>query len=68
MTGTKWFLFRNVPRDVSWVQTLGAAALTAFIVQTLTGGDPGDVLRALGLINPVTGKPVAYSLDRVDHE
>ena len=29
--GTKWFLFRNVPRDVSWAQTLGSAALTAFI-------------------------------------
>ena len=34
---TKWFLFRKVPRDISWAQTLGAAALTAFIVQTLTG-------------------------------
>ena len=21
--GTKWFLFRNVPRDISWAQTLG---------------------------------------------
>src|SRR4026207_1231371 len=38
VTGTKWFLFRNVPRDVSWSQTLGSAALTAFIVQTLTRG------------------------------
>jgi len=35
--GTKWFLFRHVPRDVSWAQTLGSATLTAFIVQTLTG-------------------------------
>ena len=34
---TKWFLFRKVPRDISWVQTLGAASLTAFIVQALTG-------------------------------
>jgi quinol-cytochrome oxidoreductase complex cytochrome b subunit len=34
---TKWFLFRKVPRDISWAQTLGAAALTAFIVQALTG-------------------------------
>jgi menaquinol-cytochrome c reductase cytochrome b subunit len=34
---TKWFLFRKVPRDISWAQTLGAAALTAFIVQTITG-------------------------------
>ena len=34
---TKWFLFRKVPRDISWAQTLGAAALTAFISQVLTG-------------------------------
>jgi quinol---cytochrome c reductase cytochrome b subunit, bacillus type len=34
---TKWFLFRNVPADISWAQTLGSAALTAFIVQTVTG-------------------------------
>jgi menaquinol-cytochrome c reductase cytochrome b subunit len=37
VTGTKWFLFRNVPRDVNWMQTLGSATLTAFIVQALTG-------------------------------
>ncbi|MBA2742223.1 MAG: cytochrome b N-terminal domain-containing protein [Actinobacteria bacterium] len=35
--GTKWFLFRNVPRDVSWAQTLGFATLIAFLTQTLTG-------------------------------
>ena len=35
--GTKYFLFRNVPRDISWVHTLGSATLTAFIVQALTG-------------------------------
>jgi quinol-cytochrome oxidoreductase complex cytochrome b subunit len=34
---TKYFLFRNVPRDVNWMQTLGSAALTAFIVQAVTG-------------------------------
>jgi menaquinol-cytochrome c reductase cytochrome b subunit len=34
---TKWFLFRKVPRDISWAQTLGSAALTAFISQVLTG-------------------------------
>ena len=34
---TKWFLFRKVPHDISWAQTLGAASLTAFIVQVLTG-------------------------------
>ncbi len=34
---TKWFLFRKVPHDVNWMQTLGAATLTAFIVQAVTG-------------------------------
>ena len=34
---TKWFLFRKVPHDISWAQTLGSAALTAFLVQALTG-------------------------------
>ena len=34
---TKWFLFRKVPHDISWAQTLGAASLTAFIVQATTG-------------------------------
>jgi menaquinol-cytochrome c reductase cytochrome b subunit len=34
---TKWFLFRNVPGDINWMQTLGAATLTAFIVQAVTG-------------------------------
>ena len=34
---TKWFLFRKVPHDISWAQTLGAASLTAFIVQLITG-------------------------------
>jgi len=34
---TKWFLFRRVPHDISWAQTLGSAALTAFISQVVTG-------------------------------
>jgi len=34
---TKWFLFRKVPSDISWAQTLGAASLTAFLVQAITG-------------------------------
>ena len=33
----RYFLFRNVPRDVNWFQTLGSAALTAFMVQVVTG-------------------------------
>jgi menaquinol-cytochrome c reductase cytochrome b subunit len=34
---TKWFLFRNVPRDSNWFHTLGSATLTAFLVQAITG-------------------------------
>ena len=37
VSATKWFLFRKVPRDVSWAQTLGSATLTAFLVQLATG-------------------------------
>jgi ubiquinol-cytochrome c reductase cytochrome b subunit/menaquinol-cytochrome c reductase cytochrome b subunit len=33
----KYFLFRNVPHDVNWMETLGAATLTAFLVQATTG-------------------------------
>ncbi len=33
----KFFLFRNVPKDISWLQTLGAALITVFIVQAVTG-------------------------------
>ena len=33
----RYFLFRNVPGDINWFQTLGSATLTAFIVQALTG-------------------------------
>ena len=34
---TKWFLFRKVPHDINWMQTLGSATLTAFLVQLGTG-------------------------------
>jgi quinol-cytochrome oxidoreductase complex cytochrome b subunit len=37
ISATGGFLFRKVPRDVSWAQTLGSATLTAFIVQLATG-------------------------------
>ena len=33
----RYFLFRKVPGDTNWFQTLGSATLTAFIVQALTG-------------------------------
>jgi quinol-cytochrome oxidoreductase complex cytochrome b subunit len=35
--GTRYFLFRKVPRDSSWWHTLGSATLTAFLVQLGTG-------------------------------
>ena len=35
--GIRYFLFRNVPSDTNWFQTLGAATLTAFLVQATTG-------------------------------
>ena len=59
--GTKWFLFRKVPRDISWAQTLGSATLTAFIVQALTGSILALYYQPSAAIDPTTGKPVAYS-------
>jgi quinol---cytochrome c reductase cytochrome b subunit, bacillus type len=35
--GIKYFLFRKVPGDTGWAQTLGSATLTAFLVQAITG-------------------------------
>src|ERR1700712_6069086 len=35
--GVRFFLFRKVPGDINWFQTLGSATLTAFLVQALTG-------------------------------
>ncbi len=35
--GVKYFLLRKVPGDTNWMQTLGSATLTAFIVQAVTG-------------------------------
>ena len=42
----KYFLFRNVPKDISWLQTLGASLLTVFIAAGRRPGRPGDVLPA----------------------
>src|SRR3954466_11850367 len=35
--GVRFFLFRKVPGDTNWMQTLGSASLTAFLVQAITG-------------------------------
>jgi quinol---cytochrome c reductase cytochrome b subunit, bacillus type len=59
--GTKWFLFRNVPRDISWAQTLGFASLIAFTIQALTGVVLAMYYKPSSAIDPTTGKPAAYS-------
>jgi menaquinol-cytochrome c reductase cytochrome b subunit len=59
--GTKWFLFRNVPRDISWAQTLGFATLIAFTSQVLTGVILAMYYKPSSEIDPITGKPIAYS-------
>jgi len=64
--GVKYFLFRNVPSDINWMQTLGSASLTAFLVQAITG-----VILAMYYVpsatnDPHTGKPVAWeSIDNI---
>jgi menaquinol-cytochrome c reductase cytochrome b subunit len=69
VTGTKWFLFRKVPRDISWAQTLGSATLTAFIVQTLTGVILAMYYQPSTAIDPVSGKPIAYtSIQHITNE
>ena len=43
---TKWFLFRKVPRDISWAQTLGAAVAHGLHRPGADGRLPRDVLQA----------------------
>jgi menaquinol-cytochrome c reductase cytochrome b subunit len=59
--GTKWFFVRNVPRDISWSQTLGFASLIAFTSQALTGVVLAMYYEPSAVVDPATGKPVAYS-------
>ncbi len=59
--GTKWFLFRNVPRDISWAQTLGFGTLIAFTTQTLTGAILAMYYKPSSEIDVTTGKPIAYT-------
>jgi quinol---cytochrome c reductase cytochrome b subunit, bacillus type len=58
--GVKYFLFRNVPADINWMQTLGSAALTAFLVQTITGVILAMYYDPSAATDPATGKPVAW--------
>jgi quinol-cytochrome oxidoreductase complex cytochrome b subunit len=67
--GTKWFLFRNVPRDISWAQTLGFATLIAFTAQALTGAILAMYYKPSSEIDPITGKPIAYvSIEHITNE
>jgi menaquinol-cytochrome c reductase cytochrome b subunit len=59
--GTKWFFVRNVPRDISWAQTLGFGTLIAFTSQALTGAILAMYYKPSSGIDPLTKKPVAYS-------
>jgi quinol-cytochrome oxidoreductase complex cytochrome b subunit len=58
--GLRYFLFRNVPSDVNWMQTLGSAALTAFLVQAITGVILAMYYVPSATTDPHTGQPVAW--------
>jgi menaquinol-cytochrome c reductase cytochrome b subunit len=58
--GIRYFLFRNVPSDVNWMQTLGSAALTAFLVQAITGVILAMYYTPSAATDPHTGQPVAW--------
>jgi quinol-cytochrome oxidoreductase complex cytochrome b subunit len=67
--GVKYFLFRKVPGDTNWMQTLGSATLTAFLVQALTGVILAMYYKPSATIDPATGKPVAYeSIQRITND
>src|SRR5437773_3969383 len=67
--GLRYFLFRNVPADVNWMQTLGSAALTAFLVQAITGVILAMYYVPSAATDPHTGNPQAYDsiLNITDH-
>jgi quinol-cytochrome oxidoreductase complex cytochrome b subunit len=58
--GVRYFLFRNVPSDINWMQTLGSAALTAFLVQAITGVILAMYYVPSAATDPATGRPVAW--------
>jgi quinol-cytochrome oxidoreductase complex cytochrome b subunit len=58
--GVRYFLFRNVPADINWMQTLGSAALTAFLVQAITGVILAMYYVPSAATDPHTGKPLAW--------
>ncbi len=58
--GVRYFLFRKVPGDINWFQTLGSATLTAFLVQALTGVILAMYYKPAATVDPQTGHAVAY--------
>ena len=58
--GVRYFLFRNVPADINWMQTICSAALTAFLVQAITGVILAMYYDPSASTDPATGKPVAW--------
>src|SRR3974390_2824269 len=58
--GVKYFLFRNVPSDINWMQTLGSAALTPFLLQAITGVILAMYYVPSASTDPHTGQPVAW--------
>ena len=62
-TGAKWFMFRNIPAETSWFQTLGFTAMALFGMQAITGiilamyykPDPNSAYQSIEVItNEVT--------------
>jgi menaquinol-cytochrome c reductase cytochrome b subunit len=67
--GVKYFLFRKIPRDISWAQTLGSATLTAFLVQAVTGVVLAMYYKPSAEVNRLTGNVVAYeSIQQITNE
>ncbi|MEW6583602.1 MAG: cytochrome b N-terminal domain-containing protein [Actinomycetota bacterium] len=60
-TGLTWFMFRNVPKGVSWFQTLGFTAMALFGLQAITG-----IILAM-YYKPDTGTAYA-SIEHITHE
>ena len=73
VTVAKWFMFRNVPAETSWFQTLGFTAMALFGLQAVTGivlamyykPDPASAFQSIELItNDVTWGSLVRSMHR----
>lgn len=73
VTAHKWFLFRNVPGETSWFQTLGFTAMALFGLQAITGivlamyykPDPNTAFQSIEFItNDATWGSLVRSMHR----